>query len=152
MDQTETYVEYTWEADQDEPPSLDLLSLSHAILQKMDCADHAVSILLTRDQDIQQLNKQYRNKDSATDVLSFPALPHQHPDLPPTLGDIVISVDTAIRQADEIGQPLITEIRFLVLHGLLHLMGYDHETDNGEMLALQNQLKNELTSFFVQES
>jgi probable rRNA maturation factor len=152
MQQTESHVEYTWEAEQDEPPSLGLIPFSQAILEKMGSADHAVSILFTHDEAIRQLNAEYRHKDSATDVLSFPAVPHGIPDLPPSLGDIVISVDTAEQQALDIGQPLTHEIRFLVLHGLLHLMGYDHETDNGEMLELQNQLKSELALYFKQES
>lgn len=152
MDQTETYVEYTWEADQDEPPSLGIAGFTQALLDKQNHGHHCVSILFTNDEAIQELNKQYRNKDKATDVLSFPAMPHQHPEMAPMLGDIVISVDTAARQAQDIGQPLTTELRFLVLHGLLHLMGYDHETDDGEMLALQSQLKQEFAPFFEQES
>jgi probable rRNA maturation factor len=64
------------------------------------------------------------------------------------LGDIAISVDRAKVQAHEIGQPLEAELRFLCLHGLLHLLGYDHETDNGEMLALQTRLKHDLAAYF----
>lgn len=152
MDHTDTYVDYDWEAEQDEPPSLGLMPFVQAVLTRMQRQGHTVSILITSDEEIRALNQQYRNIDKATDVLSFPALPHQLPDIPPALGDIVISAETAAIQAAEIGQSLTLEIRFLVLHGLLHLMGYDHETDNGEMLSLQTQLKQELASFFEQES
>lgn len=86
-----------------------------------------LSILLCNDNFIQKLNKEWRDKDAATDVLSM----SQHiPKLKiPTLmlGDIVISIDTAARQAEERGQTLLDEIRILTVHGLLHLLGYDHE-------------------------
>ena len=99
-----------------------------------------VEILFTDDQEIQSLNSQYRGKDRPTDVLSFP-----DGDLNPEtgafqLGSIAISLDTAKRQAAEIGHSLVAELRFLILHGLLHLLGFDHETDNGEMMTEQKRI------------
>ena len=83
------------------------------------------------------LNRRYRGKDRSTDVLSFPAPP-------PLLGDLVISVPYAARQARRRGQRLSREIERLLLHGYLHLLGYDHETDGGEMDALEARLKRRL--------
>ncbi len=108
-----------------------------------------VSVFLTSDHAIKQLNGKFRGLHHATDVISFPAL-----DLPaqkssagsrvahPTIaGDIAISLDTAARQAKQFGHPLMTELKILMLHGLLHLAGYDHETDCGEMASREEQLR-----------
>jgi probable rRNA maturation factor len=83
------------------------------------------------------LNRQFRGIDKATDVLSFPS---DGPDL----GDIAVSVDMAAAQAKENGLKLDEEIAQLILHGLLHLSGYDHETDNGEMNRLELRLRKKL--------
>ncbi len=96
-----------------------------------------VSVLLTSDREIRRLNRAFRHKDKATDVLSFPA-----PAFPAnTAGDLAISLDTAARQAKQFGHPLEIEIKILLLHGLLHLAGLDHETDSGEMAAREDQLR-----------
>lgn len=92
------------------------------------------------------LNRSYRNKDYATDVLSFPAAPLPTPSAPDTpgadyLGDIVIAIGVAQRQADDMGHPVGTELKVLALHGLLHLLGYDHETDNGTMSRVEARLR-----------
>ena len=93
-----------------------------------------VTILLTTDAAIRRLNRRFRGNNKATDVLSFPA---QGPDSGPRsegiAGDLAISVTTALGQAAGQGHSLSTEIKVLVLHGLLHLAGYDHEADNGKM-------------------
>ena len=91
--------------------------------------DKDIELILTTDEEIRKLNKTYRNKDKATDVLSFPL--SNMPGMP--LGSIVISADTAKRVADDLGHSVEDEIKLLFIHGLLHLLGYDHETDNGEM-------------------
>ncbi len=91
--------------------------------------DKDIELVLTTDKEIQELNKIYRNKDKPTDVLSFPL--EEMPGMP--LGSIIISVDTAKRVANELGHSIEDEIKLLFIHGLLHLLGYDHETDNGEM-------------------
>ena len=99
-----------------------------------------VSVLLTGDEAIRKLNRQYRHKDAATDVLSFPAAAIAEG----IAGDLVISVETAVRQADERDHPLEMEIKLLLLHGLLHLAGYDHEADNGAMRRKEMRLRREL--------
>lgn len=94
-----------------------------------------VSVLFCGDRKMRTLNRHYRKKDSATDVLAFPA------ETPGLLGDIVISIPYASRQARRRGEPASREIDRLLLHGLLHLSGYDHETDEGEMEALEKRLR-----------
>ena len=87
------------------------------------------------------LNKLFRGKDSTTDVLSFPNEPEEFDPDQKNLGDVVISVEQANRQAEENGLSLELELKQLILHGLLHLCGYDHETDNGEMNARELELR-----------
>lgn len=104
-----------------------------------------VSVIYVDDSRIQALNRSYRNVDSATDVLSFSMLEGDEPfpefedDAVPMLGDIVVSVDTAVRQANEYGHTLERELAFLLVHGFLHLNGYDHDEDEAEreMFAIQ---------------
>jgi probable rRNA maturation factor len=101
----------------------------------------AVDVLLTGDTALRKLNKDFRGKNKPTDVLSFPTPPEiakQH------AGDLAISLETAARQAKTYGHTLRDEVRILLLHGLLHLSGEDHETDNGEMAARESKLRREL--------
>ena len=100
----------------------------------------SATIAFVSDTRIRQLNRQFRGVDKATDVLSFPA---DEPD-ELNLGDIAVSVDTAAAQAKENGLEFENEIQQLILHGLLHLSGYDHETDNGEMNRLELKLRRTL--------
>jgi probable rRNA maturation factor len=100
----------------------------------------SATIAFVSDKKIRELNRQFRGIDKATDVLSFPA---GGPD-DSELGDIAISVDTAATQAKENGLKFEGEIAQLILHGLLHLSGYDHETDNGEMNRLELRLRRQL--------
>jgi probable rRNA maturation factor len=105
----------------------------------------AVSVHLTTDKKIKTLNRDFRHKNKATDVLSFPAVPipgSRRSEQP--AGDLAISVDTARKQASGQGHPLGTEIKVLILHGLLHLAGYDHETDNGQMARRERTLRAQL--------
>jgi probable rRNA maturation factor len=88
-----------------------------------------VSVLLTNDKTIRDLNKRFRKKDKATDVLSFPAADSGSG----IVGDLAISLETAAVQAESFGHSLREEVKVLLLHGLLHLAGYDHETDEGQM-------------------
>jgi probable rRNA maturation factor len=100
-----------------------------------------VEVLLTSDAELKRLNRTFRGKNKATDVLSFPTPPeiaHEH------AGDLAISLETAARQAALYGHPLRDEIRILLLHGLLHLHGLDHETDKGQMAARETTLRTEL--------
>ena len=103
-------------------------------------SDSSATIAFVSDKKIRELNRQFRGIDKATDVLSFPA---DGPD-DSELGDIAISVDTAATQAKENGLKFEGEIAQLILHGLLHLSGYDHETDNGEMNRLELRLRKKL--------
>jgi probable rRNA maturation factor len=104
-----------------------------------------VTVLLTTDAAIRKLNRQFRGKNKATDVLSFPAegpLPGSPAE--EMAGDIAISVTTALGQAAEQGHSLSTEIKVLILHGLLHLAGYDHEADAGQMARRERLLRAKL--------
>ena len=98
----------------------------------------SATIAFVSDKNIRNLNQQFRNIDKPTDVLSFPAEEETN------LGDIAISVETAAAQAKENGLTFEGEIAQLILHGLLHLSGYDHETDNGEMNRLELRLRRKL--------
>jgi probable rRNA maturation factor len=102
-----------------------------------------VSVLLTGDRQMRRLNHEFRRKDYPTDVLSFPAPAslHEHRGM---AGDLAISVDTAARQAAELGHPLATELQILALHGILHLAGYDHEIDDGQMARREAALRKRL--------
>ncbi len=97
-----------------------------------------VSVLLTTDEGIRELNRQFRRKNKPTDVLSFPAARGGREGL---AGDLAVSVETAERQAGEWGHPLLIETEILLLHGLLHLAGHDHEQDAGEMHAREQALR-----------
>lgn len=105
-----------------------------------------VTVLITSDRGIRKLNRQYRDKNKATDVLSFPAA--QPKDARRTqvkvAGDLAISIDMAARQALVLDHPLATELKVLMLHGLLHLAGFDHEADKGEMAARELALRRKL--------
>lgn len=94
-----------------------------------------MTIAVASDARVKALNKQFRRKDLATDVLSFPAGERGQ------LGDVVIAEGVARRQAKAAGHSLQTELRILALHGLLHLLGYDHESDNGRMERVERRLR-----------
>jgi probable rRNA maturation factor len=99
-----------------------------------------VTVLLTTDETIRDLNQRFRGKNRPTDVLSFPAEKHARVQ-EKTAGDIAVSVDTARRQGTACDHSLRTELKILILHGLLHLAGYDHETDRGQMHRRERQLR-----------
>ena len=109
------------------------------MLEAIGKPDSSVTIAFISDQKIRELNRQFRNIDKATDVLSFPSDSSDG-----EMGDIAISIETAGRQAKQSGLTLDGEIAQLLLHGLLHLSGYDHETDNGEMNRLELRLRKKL--------
>ena len=102
-----------------------------------------VTVLLTTDTTIRDLNRRFRGKDEATDVLSFSAT-NLLQSRKKIAGDVAISVETARRQAAEQGHALGVELRVLILHGLLHLAGFDHETDEGRMQRRERQLRAKL--------
>ena len=99
-----------------------------------------VSVAVVSDQRVRALNRQYRGVNRATDVLSFPT-DHRSPTTDHCLGDIVIARGVARRQAREAGHSELTEWRVLALHGLLHLLGYDHERDSGRMRRVERRLR-----------
>ena len=98
-------------------------------------AKGGVTVAIVPDSRVRALNRQYRGKDQPTDVLSFPA------GEPGSLGDVVIAHGVARRQAVTAGHSVATELRVLALHGLLHLLGYDHEADNGQMRRVERRLR-----------
>jgi len=98
-----------------------------------------VSLVFAGDRMLHRLNRDYRGKDKPTDVLSFPGERDE-------LGDIVISVETAARNARGLGRTLAQELDVLALHGFLHVLGYDHETDDGTMDRLEARLRRRLLS------
>jgi probable rRNA maturation factor len=103
-----------------------------------------VTVALVSDSRMRSLNRTFRGRTYATDVLSFPAFPagpHEPSDRVRYLGDIVIATGVARRQAAEAGHAVATELRVLALHGLLHLLGYDHEVDEGAMARVEDRLR-----------
>jgi len=100
-----------------------------------------VTVLLTLDSEVRRLNRRFRGKDSPTDVLSFPDGAIAEPGARPRIGDIAISVPAARRNARRHGHSLRKEISHLLIHGLLHLLGYDHEVDGGEMNDVERLLR-----------
>jgi len=109
-------------------------TMATAMLGALGLEGSELSILLTNDEGIRQLNREHRGKDKPTDVLSFPQAEFRRPLVPrrghslAVLGDVIVSIDTAERQARGRRRPLLEEVRFLLAHGLLHLLGYDHAT------------------------
>jgi|SRR5581483_3774591 len=100
-----------------------------------------VNVLVTSSRELQSFNARFRGKDSPTDVLSFPPIT----DLPEDFGgDIAISADIAARNAKLLGHAAGDELKVLILHGLLHLAGYDHERDNGTMARKEERLRRQL--------
>jgi probable rRNA maturation factor len=122
-------------------PSARTLARFLALAQKIVRLKGEVTVLLTTDAAIRKLNACFRGKDKATDVLSFPA---EGIGAEAIAGDLAISVPTARRQAVEQGHSLSTEIKILILHGLLHLAGYDHQADSGGMSRRERLLRAKL--------
>jgi probable rRNA maturation factor len=105
-----------------------------------------VNVLVTSSNAVRSLNNQFRGKNKATDVLSFPSSsagskPSKRPKL---AGDVAISADIALQNSLRLGHPVAHEIRILALHGILHLAGFDHERDNGEMARKETTLRRAL--------
>ncbi len=139
-------------------------ALARAVLDAIGEKTATLNIIFLRDRQMRVLNRTWRGIDRSTDVLSFayheetddqpgqlgqpgqefPAFPGD--DLEHNLGDLVISVETAARYATEYGISFAREIDHLVIHGTLHLAGYDHETDNGRMNRLEKRLRQRLLS------
>jgi probable rRNA maturation factor len=122
--------------------------LALATLDAVERAGAGLTIAFVRDRVVRGLNRAHRGKDRATDVLSFPAGPWPTGaaagEMADYLGDVVISTDAALRQAEEAGLEFDREVSELVIHGTLHLCGYDHESDGGEMDRLELKLRRKL--------
>jgi probable rRNA maturation factor len=119
--------------------------LARAVLDRAGRADATATVIFIRDRLMRELNRNYRSLDKPTDVLSFAY--HEGGEFSGTenhLGDVVISVETAAAYAGELGLTFDREIEHLVIHGVLHLAGYDHETDDGQMVKLERKLRKEL--------
>ncbi len=104
----------------------------------------SATVAFVSDRKMRQLNREFRGKNATTDVLSFPFEADEFDIERAFLGDIIISLEQAARQAEENNLELKTEIQQLILHGILHLCGYDHETDDGEMNSRELELRDRL--------
>jgi probable rRNA maturation factor len=109
-----------------------------AVLREAVTAGRPFACLVTDDSELRRLNRRFLGHDYPTDVLSFPSGGHRE------LGEIAISIDRAIEQAKEFGHTLDDEIRILMLHGVLHLLGMDHETDAGSMARIEKRWRKKL--------
>lgn len=121
-------------------------------------ADTEISVLLVDNETIQEFNRDYRGKDSVTDILSFPMEEDIEENSEPKviggpgermLGDIVISVEKAVEQAAEYGHSIERELAFLAVHGMLHLLGYDHEKNEAAKKIMQTEEKRILTELGI---
>jgi len=115
------------------------------VLGELEKSDLEITILIVSNQKITQLNRQYRNNDYSTDVLSFNIDYEDQDSGYKYLGDVVISGEKAIEQSIEIGHDIERELAILIIHGILHLIGYDHETyeDREIMFETQDQITQE---------
>lgn len=143
----ELYINDETETVDDHMQQLVSTILTHAAKEEGIVGETEVSLTFMTDEDIQKINAVYRGIDQATDVISF-ALEEvsegevaviREEGMPTILGDIIISVDTAKRQAEEYAHSLEREVGFLALHGFLHLLGYDHETEEDEVKMFGRQ-------------
>jgi probable rRNA maturation factor len=129
----------------------------HRVQRELDLDEAAVTICLVSDAEIARMNETFRKRKGPTDVLSFPTVARRRPRRPAPegrlsgrtkageyLGDIAISPATARRYAKKNERKLSSELQVLILHGILHLLGYDHETDRGEMGRIERKLRKRL--------
>ena len=114
------------------------------VFEYEDVEPRNVSVLITDNEEIHGLNLEYRGKDAPTDVLSFPLFDEDGILDDEELGDIVISLERAVAQAEEYNHSLKREVAFLTAHSMLHLLGYDHENGEQEMYVKQDEILNEL--------
>jgi probable rRNA maturation factor len=126
--------------------------VARRILSASGCPEGELSILVVDDERIRTLNRDYLDRDRTTNVISFPMQEGEgaglHPDV---LGDVVISADTAARDAEEAGVSFENELHFLLLHGILHLLGYDHERGTQEEAQRMEAKEREVFSLIQKE-
>jgi probable rRNA maturation factor len=122
------------------------------LLKGLDCGEKELSLTFVDDESIQQLNRQFLDRDRSTNVLSFSLQEGQYGNInPDVLGDIIISVDTAMRDSRKENLTLDEEIDFLIIHGLLHLLGYNHEHTSKEESRKMRKKEKELSLFLHSE-
>ena len=109
------------------------------VLDALGLGDHELSLSLVRDDEIRRLNRDYRGKDRPTDVLSFSLREGEFGDVSRSMGDVVISLETAARQAGQNGFSVEEEVDRLLVHGILHLAGFDHETSAREARRMKRK-------------
>lgn len=136
-------ITFSWQLHPGGRPTGSLRRLAWAALERLGHSGSEVGVLVCDDATIRSLNRRFRNQDAPTDVLSFPA-DFVSPEGPQYLGDVAISLETTRRQAAARGVPVERELQVLLLHALVHLAGHDHETDDGQMEALEAALRREL--------
>ncbi len=111
---------------------------ARAILNALECPDGELSLSIVDDQEIAELNSRYLNRSGPTNVIAFPMQEGRFSDITPgLLGDVVISADTAAKEAEAAGMDMETRFVQLLVHGILHLFGYDHETDENEAREME---------------
>jgi len=133
----------TWERRPAQPTAEELRRTVRTVLGRLGVERADVALLITGDERIRELNQRYLNRDRPTDVISFPD-GDRLPDGRRLLGEIVVSLATARVQAVRLDHGELDELRELVLHGLLHLLGYDHQADGGEMDRLELELRSDV--------
>jgi probable rRNA maturation factor len=138
-----TRVRFVWERRPSQPAADALRRIIGAALARMGERRAEVHVVVSDDERVRGLNSTWRAIDAPTDVLSFPD-GDELPDGWRLLGEIVISLDAARRQAAELGHSELRELQELTLHGVLHLLGYDHQADDGNMDSLELELREEL--------
>jgi len=126
--------------------------VAHQILSDLGCPDSELSILIVDDSEIQVINRDYLQRDKPTNVISFAMQEGEggglHPEL---LGDVVISAETAARDSAEVDKPFESELYFLLLHGILHLLGYDHERGTEDEARIMEEKEQELYAALERE-
>lgn len=140
-----TQVHFTWDRRPRLAAADRLRDLARTVIDRLQDQPAELHVLVTGDDTVRELNRTYRDIDAPTDVLSFPN-GDMLPDGRVLLGEIAISLDRAREQATQLGHDEIRELEELMIHGILHLGGYDHESDDGAMDALELTLRRELLS------
>ncbi|MCG8615239.1 MAG: rRNA maturation RNase YbeY [Desulfobacterales bacterium] len=121
-------------------PTPPLEQKTEQILNALGCDAHEISIVIMDDPGVRELNATYRGKDKATNVLSFPMQEGEFSDITPgLLGDVVISLETAAREADQAGISLEERMSQLLIHGILHLLGFDHEKGESDAHRMEEK-------------
>ncbi|PLX99391.1 MAG: rRNA maturation RNase YbeY [Desulfuromonas sp.] len=129
-----------------------LEKVAHRILTDLGCPESELSVLVVDDDEIRAINRDYLNRDKPTNVISFAMQEGEGSELhPELLGDVVISADTAARDAAEADSPFVSELYFLLLHGILHLLGYDHERGTAQQALIMEEKEREIYAVVERE-